>query len=162
MVRERETLRGRRLEAERQRIASEVRLAEGRHLFDKFVALSWEAIDGGNWSRAEAYLTPARPMPGASEAELDRLRHVLAARKAEEAQRGREAQRAEEARRRARELAERAARAMDEGEWNRAEAYLDELASLSPRSARLARLRKGLSTASRPRTVGTAPARSSR
>jgi hypothetical protein len=86
----------------------------------------------------------------------------FAARKAEEAQRGREAQRAEEARRRARELAERAARAMDEGEWNRAEAYLDELASLSPRSARLARLRKGLSTASRPRTVGTAPARSSR
>ncbi|MDQ3583297.1 MAG: hypothetical protein M3495_17565, partial [Pseudomonadota bacterium] len=146
VVRERETLRARRLEAERQRIATEVRLAEGRHLFDKLVALSREAIDGGNWSRAEAYLTPAGSMPGASEAELNRVRDVLAARKAEEAQRGREAQRAAEARRRTRELAERAARAMDEGEGNRAEADLDELASRSPRSARLARLRKGLAS----------------
>ncbi|MGQ0593380.1 MAG: protein kinase domain-containing protein [Gammaproteobacteria bacterium] len=146
VARERETLRGRRLEAERERIATEVRLAEGRHLFEKLVALSWEAIDGGNWPRAEAYLTPAASIPGASEAELDRLRDVLAARKAEEAQRGREAQRAEGARRRARELAERVARAMDEGEWNRAEAHLDELASRSPRSAQLARLRNELSS----------------
>ncbi|MGH8566470.1 MAG: protein kinase domain-containing protein [Gammaproteobacteria bacterium] len=150
VARERETLRGRRLEAERERSAAEVRLAEGRRLFEKLVALSWEAIDGGDWPRAEAYLTPAGSMPGASEAELDRLRAVLAARKAEEAQRKREAQRAEGARRRARELAERAARAMDEGEWKRAKAYLDELAFLSPRSAQLARLRKELASRKAP------------
>ncbi|MGH8478291.1 MAG: protein kinase domain-containing protein [Gammaproteobacteria bacterium] len=146
VAREREMLRGRRLEAEREQIATEARLVEGRRLFEKLVALSREAIDGGDWSRAEAYLMPASSIPGASEAELERLRDVLGARKAEEAQRGREAQRAERARRRARELAERAARAMDEGEWNRAGASLDELASLSPRSAQLARLRKELAS----------------
>lgn len=48
MARERETLRGRRLEEERERIATEVRLAEGRHLFEKLVSLSREAIDSGD------------------------------------------------------------------------------------------------------------------
>lgn len=45
-----------------------------------------------------------------------------------------------------RELAERAARAMDQGEWNRAAAYLDEFASRSPRSAQLATMRKELAS----------------
>jgi len=64
----------------------------------------------------EAYLTPAGSMPGASEVELNRLRDVLAARKGRGGAARTGGATRGGARRRARELAERAARAMDEGE----------------------------------------------
>jgi hypothetical protein len=47
---------------------------------------------------------------------------------------------------------------MDEGEWNRAEADLDEIASRSPRSARLARLPKGLASRRAPEMPARPPA----